>query len=396
MIPFDYLLLFVVLFVFFLFVVKERKRLHFESLVKIFNFPIIYIALYRTKFGIELMKKIANKFRAFWKVLGFISIILGYVGLFFILIMLVFMSINAITTKVPSVQLVLPVKAKGVFYVPPIVWLLSIFIIVIIHEGAHGIFSLKNGLNVKNSGLAFIGIIIPLIPAAFVEPDEKKLKNESFRKQAEVFSSGPVANIVFGFLIFLILVFLPIQGFYERYFDTRIRIEEIENTSIIKNLVPEKSFILYVGKEELPYVYSNLSAFKNDLSNVKPGDEIMIYYSEDLKDVKSIRINAGQFNESFRLGVLVSTEILPKERYANSLWILFLVWIVEFLVFLANLNIGIGFANLLPVSIADGGRLWFLLMKKIKNEEFAIKSSSLVSLLVFLIILFNLLIPYIF
>ncbi|HLF55126.1 MAG TPA: hypothetical protein VI612_05405, partial [Candidatus Nanoarchaeia archaeon] len=67
-------------------------------------------------------------------------------------------------------------KAKGVFYVPFLHWFLSIFIILIVHEGMHGVMARVYGLPVKNSGLVVLGALVPLIPGAFVEPDEEKLR----------------------------------------------------------------------------------------------------------------------------------------------------------------------------------------------------------------------------
>ena len=72
-----------------------------------------------------------------------------------------------------GVGLVLPFKAKGVFYVPFFYWIISIFVIAVVHEFSHGLIARANNIKVKSSGFAFLALLVPIIPAAFVEPDEK-------------------------------------------------------------------------------------------------------------------------------------------------------------------------------------------------------------------------------
>src|SRR3989338_5431196 len=98
----------------------------------------------------------------------------------------------------PGVGLVLPFKAKGVFFVPFFYWMISLFVIAIVHEFSHGLIARANNLKVKSSGFAFVGLIVPIIPAAFVEPDEKELRKRLHREQLNVFSSGPLSNVALG------------------------------------------------------------------------------------------------------------------------------------------------------------------------------------------------------
>ena len=58
----------------------KRKKLDVQKVI----FPLVYIILYRTKVGIKLMDKIASKHRELVKLFGYISIGIGYVGIFFI------------------------------------------------------------------------------------------------------------------------------------------------------------------------------------------------------------------------------------------------------------------------------------------------------------------------
>src|SRR3989344_169747 len=72
-------------------------------------------------------------------------------------------------------SLVLPFKAKGTFYLPVFFWVLSIFVFSVVHEFCHGLLARRHGIPVKSSGFAFLAVLIPILPAAFVEPEEKHL-----------------------------------------------------------------------------------------------------------------------------------------------------------------------------------------------------------------------------
>ena len=86
-------------------------------------------------------------------------------------------------------------------------WIIALAILIFVHEFAHGVVSKRFKIPVKSSGLAFFGsaiigllviffnqniygfiiglilIFIPILPGAFVKPDEKKLKSASYFKK---------------------------------------------------------------------------------------------------------------------------------------------------------------------------------------------------------------------
>jgi membrane-associated protease RseP (regulator of RpoE activity) len=162
---------------------------------------IFYFALYPTKFGIKFMRKIASKYRKILYWIGVLGIVIGYLGILLISEELIRGIYTLFTNPQITVGLVLPIKAKGVLYVPFLYWIISLIIVMIVHEGAHGIIAMVHKLKIKKTGLAFLGAIIPIIPAAFVEPDEEKLMKSSNLVKLSVFAAGPFANIVLGFIL---------------------------------------------------------------------------------------------------------------------------------------------------------------------------------------------------
>lgn len=343
------------------------------------------------------MERFAKKHKKLLNVLGYLSIFVGYLGMVFVVGFLIYSTINSFfVTKIPAVQLVLPVQAKGVFYVPPLIWLLSIFIIAIVHESFHGIYAIKNKVSVKNSGFAFLGLIFPIIPAAFVEPDEETLKEKSFKEQAEIYSAGPFSNLMLGGLLLLLFLILPFNYYFDTFYDTRIKISKFTNDSIIADAIPLNAYVLDVSYGEKNKTYNNVEQLQKDLKNVKSGEEINIYYSETFDgEVKKYTLKVPEFKDSFKLGIFIEEETKLKNAYSNyAILFAIVLWILKFLFLLAQLNIGIGFANLLPIAIADGGRMFYILMKKKMNEKQALKITGIVSLIVFLVLLVNLVMPY--
>jgi len=92
--------------------------------------------------------------------------------------------------------------------------LITIFITVLIHEFAHGIVARAHKVPVKSSGLGVFALFLPLFPLAFVEPDEKKLVKNKDVVQYSIFSAGPMINIIFAVILFLIFSFvmIPIEN----------------------------------------------------------------------------------------------------------------------------------------------------------------------------------------
>ena len=152
------------------------------------------------------MDSIAGKFKNILKYISYLGIIIGFLGMILISYGLID-NVYKIITKpeaLPGVGLVLPFEVKGVFYVPFFYWIISIFVIAVVHEFSHGIIARYYNMRIKSSGLAFLGIVIPVVPAAFVEPDEDELKKRPVKEQLGVFAAGPFSNIALAFIILIL------------------------------------------------------------------------------------------------------------------------------------------------------------------------------------------------
>ena len=258
----NYDLLFAVIFYLGILIFFFKKRERFQVQAKIF-------ALYRTQLGIKLMDKLANLSKRFWRFIGLISILTGFGGMAFIFFWLIKGTIDLIFVKgaLPAVAPVLP----GIKVLPglPVLsfwhWIISIFIVAVVHEFCHGIFSRVYDTKIKSSGFAFLGPIL----AAFVEPDEKQLSKKSKRAQLAVFSAGPFSNIVMGFLFILVLNFVSGPVYNSFY----------EGDGVIVGKVVD-DYPAAIAGIEVPFIITSvndedareLKNFVETLGKLKPGD----------------------------------------------------------------------------------------------------------------------------
>ncbi|MBI4451798.1 site-2 protease family protein [Candidatus Woesearchaeota archaeon] len=372
------------------FVYLKRKDLDTKQIVPYF----LYFSMYKTKIGIELMDSAARKWKRFVQYLGYFGIVVGFLGMTFICFTLVQSLIPVITRPEEAAQgvgLVLPVKAKGIFYVPFFYWIISIFVIAIVHEFAHGLVARAHNMKVKSSGFAFLALIVPIIPAAFVEPDEKELRKRSHKEQLSVFAAGPLANIItaFVFLALAYFVMAPLANAviepngvkFASYYEGS-KAYPAENAGIkIGEIIQE------IDNKPTPY-YENMSAI---LKSKKPGDVITIKTDSSSYQI-TLEKNPENESAAF-MGIShpeQSTKVKDsiKASYGEALPN-FIVWVAGLFVILFILNLGIGLFNLVPIGPLDGGRMLQLPLHKYFGTEKGNKILIYVSLLFFIIIIIN-------
>ncbi len=154
-------IIFVILLIAVLYI--NRKKLTIQKLF----YPVLYFIMYKTKIGIRLMDRIAKRHARALYYLSYFMIFVGFAGMAFTAILLARQTVLIFTTPsaIPAGGLVLPVQAKGIFYVPFFYWIISIFVLAVSHEFSHGVIARLHKVKVKSSGLAFLAVLVPIIPA---------------------------------------------------------------------------------------------------------------------------------------------------------------------------------------------------------------------------------------
>ncbi len=180
-------------------VYKDRKKFTRDSI----------FLLRKTQTGRNFLTKLSGRFPRFWKHLGTVGVIVSILGSIYGFVLLLNLFVKSLFAEraVGGMAILLPtptaspVIAPGVLGVPFWYWIISIALLVIVHEGSHGIQSLIAKVPLKSLGW---GILL-IIPLAFVEPDEKVLQRKKSLPQLRVFGAGSFANFVLAGLILVIL-----------------------------------------------------------------------------------------------------------------------------------------------------------------------------------------------
>lgn len=357
----------------------NRKNLSFQ------RFGIFYAALYRSKAGIRTMERLAKKYHRFWLKATPWIIALGFIGMTIVTVDLARSLISVLVqSNTPSVGVVLPFKAKGVFYVPFFYWIISLFIIVVLHEGMHGVMARVYNLPVKNSGLMILGALVPLIPGAFVEPDEKKLLKASPKKQLAVYAAGPAINIITGLLFLGLFV-----GVVSPFADTFYAHDGVVVTELMDGNPPAEQAGITPGEKITQingHAITGREDFSTALEGAQPGDNVNIVSSTAVYD---ITLGTNPETNTALLGVWVDNP-LNAPTWATYV----ALWFKDLLFWLALLSLGVGLFNLVPLGPIDGGRMFLTAMQVMTHEARAARVWKSVSFVILGILITNLVLAF--
>ncbi|OYT32433.1 hypothetical protein DRJ22_04310 [Candidatus Woesearchaeota archaeon] len=358
MIPFDTIATIVLVLVLSFIVVLNKKKLKFQRALGIF-----FVAMYKTKAGISTIDKIAKRHQKLIKKTALFMIIIGFIGMAIVTFDLSRSIIKLLLGgATPTVGVVLPVQAKGVFYVPFVYWIISIFLILIVHEGSHGVMARALGLPVKKTGLLVMGVLLPLIPGAFVEPDEKKLSKAKTKDQLAVYAAGPFANIIAAF-IFLLLLTTALNPIAETLYAK----DGVEITSLMAGENPAKQAGIIpgekiVGIDNKPI--NDVDEFSKAIRSKHPGDKINLITSNSIYE---ITLKENPENKKAWLGVYVEQPLANPNIFTKGF-----IWVKDLVFWLFLLNLGVGLFNLVPLGPIDGGRMLLAVLQKYTPKASAI------------------------
>ncbi len=206
---YDFILLGIFIIFLAVFLYRKRKNIQKQGL----------LLLYRTTWGIKLIKNVGKKYKKLLTKLSYVSIGMGYllmVGILYLFGKIIYIYIAypqvVRAIKIPPIMPLIPYLPQ-VFkldFLPPFYftyWIIIIAIIAIPHEFAHGIFASLNKVRIKKTGFGFFPFFLPIFLAAFVELDEKNMEKKSKFSQMAVLSAGTFANVITAIFFFIIMWF---------------------------------------------------------------------------------------------------------------------------------------------------------------------------------------------
>jgi len=338
------------------------------------------LLLRKTQRGKSFLIWLGTTFPGFWKAVGMIGVIAGFFMSFYIVYWMVYMTAtNLVSGAAGGLAFVLPsptvnvIAAPGVIGVPFWYWIITIGLLIVAHEGFHGIMAAREKVKIKSLGW---GIFI-LLPLAFVEPDEKQLATRGAWKQLRVFAAGSFANFIVAFIslfIFTSLItsaFVPSGVGFRGYMDSYPAME-VNLTGVITGIND--------------YTIDNIDNLSVVMDSTRPGESITIYARQPDGETKSFSIitgtepdAVGEPNGYIGIANLYHDLSLKDEYQPYSPVIHFFAGespsFFGLLFFIFLINLGVGAFNLLPLGPLDGGKMWKIALDKIipKYSKFVMK-----------------------
>ncbi len=250
-----------------------------------------------------------------------------------------------LTVLIPGITLT---SAASITY-----FLLSIPIVLVIHEGAHGIVAALEKIKIKTGGFA---IFIAMF-AGFVEPDNEEFDKAKKISKLRVIGAGATSNVMFAFVLGAILLTNPffamvlpeplLSAFYELP-------EGVLILSIIENSGAEKVGLL---ANDIITSINGIPIFSPvDFPSLNPGETASVTVLRDSQTLE-FGVEIMPAPEDPERGLI---GIMRDNSFAYKPVMSFIEWndpnVSMFLLWLWMISFFIGIINMLPLPILDGGK----------------------------------------
>jgi len=264
-----------------------------------------------------------------------------------------------LTVLIPGVTLT---SASAILY-----FLLSIPIVLVIHEGAHGIVATLEKIKIKTGGFA---IFIALF-AGFVEPDEKEFDSAKKISKLRVIGAGATSNVIFAFVlgallltnpIFAMVVPEPILGWFYEAPDGVLIISIIGDSGAEKAGLQKDDLITGINGVVI------ITPFDFQKVDLKPGDTAIVTIQRDgqLQELPVEIMPSPDDPDRGLIGIMRDNSMSYKPMLN------FIKWdpqISMFLLWLWMISFFIGIINMLPLPILDGGKFLYTIIEKNTSER---------------------------
>lgn len=322
------------------------------------------VGLLRTNWGVAWMERFGEKHARWIIPVANAGIYVCFIAMLLIVGMLLFGLYELIMHPDAPAMLtpVLPgVKIPGSPITFPLFkTLIALFVVIVIHEGSHGIVAAAHKLKVKSSGLLVLGPIF----GAFVEPDEKKLEKSPAKIQNAIYAAGPWSNIVSALFFFLLVIGMsiaitPALGPSGLTFDNVVEGSPAEAAGL-------EPGIIYTATAD-GELKSSTDLFYH-LQNKTPGSEFSLI-TENKKYIFELGASPDNPEQPW-IGIEGVSTAFALEK--SNPWIFAIINFVQgTLYWIFVVSLGLGLANLIPLGPVDGGRIYQNLLRKFMKKKHA-------------------------
>ena len=329
----------------------------------------IYSLVYKNQQVQSVLTKILGRTRRGIKVFANVSVVAGFLMMGFAFWFLLSNVSKYFVAPTEFSQLTVLIPGVTLTSGPSILYfLLSIPIVLVIHEGAHGIVATLEKIKIKTGGFA---IFIAMF-AGFVEPDEEEFNKAKKISKLRVIGAGATSNVIFALALGLILLTNPFfamvvpEPLLSTFYDLP---DGVLVLSIIENSGAERAGLLandIITSINGIQILSPLDFQKTELI---PGEIAKVSILRD-----------GQILQ-FPVEVIPSPDdpekgligIIRDNSFAYKPVLNFIEWkdpgVSMFLLWLWMISFFIGIINMLPLPILDGGKfIHTIIDKKISDK----------------------------
>ncbi|MFP3144173.1 MAG: site-2 protease family protein [Caldisphaera sp.] len=333
---------------------------------KIMIYPFVFIA--KTGIGMEPIKS-KNKAKII-SIFGYLSlaISIGLMGYFYYIVVSTFISKYIVPSSGQLAGFVPLIPGITISLDQLIYFLIAIGVAVLVHELFHALIARAEGIPIKDAGF----LLLAFIPAAFVEPDDNKMKSAPLKSRLKVYSAGVTINLILGIIFLLLFIYIT-----PKLIDGVSLISVVSNSpAYLANLKPGMVIMSVNGTSTL-----SLQTFMNVLN--KYGAENNLTTANLVLTVKynGIIENITVFKPYgvSHLGISVV------QAFKMS-------WLVSIISALYLINLGLALVNAAPIAIplpggviqSDGGYIFIESLSKIgkKGSQVGITFEVLTLLLI--------------
>ena len=219
------------------------------------------------------------------------------------------------------------------------------------------------------------------------------MEKKSKYAQLSVLSAGPFSNILLGFLVLVLVIFIlsPIASSMTEYSGMEI-ITINKSLPISNTTLKEGDVILKINNETI----NSRTDFTNSLDKYSPND---IIYITTINSTVPVKLGENSKNSSKPLlGVSTSEHNMGikkeiKEKYLFLPDVFF--WFFKLIFWIYLISVGVGLFNLLPLGPVDGGRMFYVAALYVTKDKLKAKKMYTYITLICLTLIFINLLPYI-
>jgi len=316
----------------------------------------------------SVLSKILTRTRRGIRVFADISVVAGFLMMGFAFWFLLNNLSNFFVEPTEFAELTVLIPGVTLTSAPAIAFfLLCIPIVLVIHEGAHGIVASLEKIKIKTGGfVVFIALF-----AGFVEPDEEEFDKAKKISKLRVIGAGATANVIFAFALGALLLTNPIfalvlpEPLVEWFYDA-------PDGVLVISIIPDS------GAEKAGLQSGDLITAINGVIIITPLD----FQKIDLKPGETVTVTVQRNGQQLQLPV----EIMPSPDDPNRglVGIMrdnalsykpvynFIEWdpqVSMFLLWLWMISFFIGIINMLPLPILDGGKFIYTIIENKASEK---------------------------